>query len=141
MLVLLTFFWVLLGGFIWWLMCSSGLKRTALGKQPSFWNCLWASWSCVAASSTHTKESHVYGRMLALSLSLGGLLSYSILCGTVRRARLSMAGLAFVRAFELEVGPERGCCDSTRCISRRALRLPHSALGVAAAHFLASRKS
>jgi len=93
MLVLLTFFWVLLGGFIWWLMCSSGLKRTALGKQPSFWNCLWASWSCVAASSTHTKESHVYGRMLALSLSLGGLLSYSILCGTVSaamRARLEM---------------------------------------------------
>lgn len=59
------------------------MKRTALGQKPTFGNCLWASWSCVAASSTHTKESHTYGRALALTLSVGGLLSYSILCGTV----------------------------------------------------------
>jgi hypothetical protein len=59
------------------------MKRTALGQKPTFGNCLWASWSCVAASSTHTKESHTYGRALALTLSVGGLLCYSILCGTV----------------------------------------------------------
>ena len=46
-------------------------------------DCLWASWSCVAASSTHTKETSGWGRALAVSLTLGGLLSYSLLTGAV----------------------------------------------------------
>lgn len=64
-------------------MGKAGLKKTALGRPITLGNCIWAAWSCVAASSTHTKETSGAGRALAVTLTLGGLLSYSLLTGAV----------------------------------------------------------
>ncbi|KAK3238055.1 hypothetical protein CYMTET_51907, partial [Cymbomonas tetramitiformis] len=95
LLVGVTASWVVLGGVCWWLLSVFGYKRTALGRPTTLGNCIWASWSCVAAASTHTKENTRYGRGLAWTLTIGGLLSYSILTGAVSaRMKLKFDRLA-----------------------------------------------
>lgn len=106
-LTLVTACWVSLGGVLWFVLGKAGFKKTALGRPITLANCMWASWSCVAASSTHTRETSQAGRALAVTLTLGGLLSYSLLTGALTaqvRVRLeSLRNSAETRSI-----PERG---------------------------------
>lgn len=34
--------YVFIGGCVWWLICAAKLKTTALGREPTLVNCVWA---------------------------------------------------------------------------------------------------
>jgi len=60
---------------VWWCTCKLGIKTTAMGRPPSFSNCVWAAWCCVVTPSTHTHQINPVGRVLATVLTLGGLVT------------------------------------------------------------------
>mmetsp|Transcript_13044 Transcript_13044/g.26445 ORF Transcript_13044/g.26445 Transcript_13044/m.26445 type:complete len:888 (-) Transcript_13044:4032-6695(-) len=59
------------------------ILETIPGKRVPFLEALWKAWSCLASSSTHTKEKRFPNRLVALMLTIGGLLSWSITTGTI----------------------------------------------------------
>lgn len=76
MLLAVTLSWVVVGGLTWY---AFRIKRS--GKRERLRDTLWLAWSCVAASSTHTKEREGLNRFVALCMTLGGLASYSVFTG------------------------------------------------------------
>lgn len=76
MLLAVTLSWVLAGGLTWYTF-----RARRSGKPERLRDTLWLAWSCVAASSTHTKEREGLNRLIALSMTLGGLASYSVFTG------------------------------------------------------------
>ena len=81
--------WVLAGAAAWWLICAMGLKRGTImgigirGDGLSFPDAMWAAWSAMVSASNHTKEIHAPGRLVAAVVAAGGLLSYSVLTGSI----------------------------------------------------------
>ena len=75
--------YVFIGGCVWWVICATGLKTTALGREPNFANCVWAAWCCTVAASAHTQQINPIGRLLATTLTLGGLATYSMVTSTL----------------------------------------------------------
>lgn len=68
---------------MWWIICAAKLKTTALGREPTFANCIWAAWCCTVAASAHTHQINPLGRVLATALTLGGLATYSMVTSTL----------------------------------------------------------
>ena len=75
--------YVFIGGCVWWVICATGLKTTALGREPNFANCVWAAWCCTVTASAHTHQINPIGRLLATTLTLGGLATYSMVTSTL----------------------------------------------------------
>ena len=81
--------WVLAGAAAWWLICYFGLKRGTImgigirGAGLSFPDAMWAAWAAMVSASNHTKEIHAPGRLVAAVVAAGGLLSYSVLTGSI----------------------------------------------------------
>ena len=86
------FVWVFLGGVAWFAICKLGLKKGTImgigitGRGLSFPDAMWAAWSCMVSGSNHTKEVHAPGRIVAITVALGGLLSYSVMTGAISAA-------------------------------------------------------
>ena len=89
MLVAVVAAWVLAGAAAWWLICYFGLKRGTImgigirGAGLSFPDAMWAAWAAMVSASNHTKEIHAPGRLVAAVVAAGGLLSYSVLTGSI----------------------------------------------------------
>eukprot|EP00899_Mesostigma_viride_P006545 jgi/Mesvir1/15892/Mv02796-RA.2 len=60
-----------------------GLAFYSVNMGISLTDALWRSWSCVTATSSHTKEITPTNRLIALLLCFGGVFFYSLLTSTI----------------------------------------------------------
>eukprot|EP00187_Rhodella_violacea_P000745 CAMPEP_0174896578 /NCGR_PEP_ID=MMETSP0167-20121228/10725_1 /TAXON_ID=38298 /ORGANISM="Rhodella maculata, Strain CCMP736" /LENGTH=881 /DNA_ID=CAMNT_0016136173 /DNA_START=140 /DNA_END=2785 /DNA_ORIENTATION=+ len=73
--------WVATGALVWYYVIQS--DTSAGPVHFPFSEAVWRAWSCLASSSTHTKEVEFASRVIGATITLGGLASFSLLTGTI----------------------------------------------------------